>query len=58
MNEKNYPIDTTLNDVVEKKCPILQAMEVIGSKYKLPLCGTYTKKTPRATTNSSGESPA
>ena len=37
MNEKAYPIDETLNDVVEKKCPILHAMDVIGSKYKLPL---------------------
>ena len=37
MNEKNYPIDATLNDVVNKKCPILCAMKVIGSKYKLPL---------------------
>ncbi len=37
MNEKNYPIDATLTDVVEKKCPILHAMDVIGSKYKLPL---------------------
>lgn len=37
MTEKNYPIDATLNDVVEKKCPILHAMSVIGSKWKLPL---------------------
>ena len=37
MDDKIYPIDTTLNDIVEKKCPILHAMEVIGSKYKLPL---------------------
>lgn len=33
----SYPIDTTLNDVANKKCPILCAMEVIGSKYKLPI---------------------
>ena len=37
MNEKNYPIDATLNDVVNKKCPILCAMGVIGSKWKLPI---------------------
>ena len=37
MNEKNYPIDATLSDVVNKKCPILCAMKVIGSKWKLPL---------------------
>ena len=35
--EKNYPIDATLSDVAEKKCPILHAMNVIGSKWKLPL---------------------
>ena len=37
MSEKNYPIDATLSDVVNKKCPILCAMRVIGSKWKLPL---------------------
>lgn len=35
--EKNYPIDTTLSDVINKKCPILCAMDVIGSKWKLPI---------------------
>ena len=35
--EKNYPIDATLSDVVNKKCPILCAMDVIGSKWKLPI---------------------
>ena len=35
--QKNYPIDATLSDVVNKKCPILCAMRVIGSKWKLPL---------------------
>ena len=35
--EKKYPIDATLSDVVNKKCPILCAMDVIGSKWKLPL---------------------
>ena len=35
--EKNYQIDATLSDVVNKKCPILCAMEVIGSKWKLPI---------------------
>ena len=37
MNEKNYPIDATLSDVANKKCPILCTMDVIGSKWKLPL---------------------
>ena len=37
MSEKTYPIDATLSDVVNKKCPILCAMEVIGSKWKLPI---------------------
>ena len=37
MSEKNYPIDTTLSDVANKKCPILCAMNVIGSKWKLPI---------------------
>ena len=37
MSKKNYPIDATLSDVVNKKCPILCAMEVIGSKWKLPI---------------------
>ena len=37
MTEKKYPIDATLSDVANKKCPILCAMDVIGSKWKLPL---------------------
>ena len=37
MDEKIYTIDATLSDVVNKKCPILCAMNVIGSKWKLPL---------------------
>ena len=37
MNEKIYPIDATLSDVVNKKCPILCAMSVIWSKWKLPI---------------------
>lgn len=37
MSKKIYSIDTTMSDVINKKCPILCAMEVIGSKYKLPL---------------------
>ena len=37
MNEKTYPIDATLSDVVNKRCPILCAMDVIGSKWKLPI---------------------
>ncbi|MBR1807488.1 MAG: hypothetical protein IJ774_14015 [Selenomonadaceae bacterium] len=34
---KIYPIDATLSDVVNKKCPILCAMDLIGSKWKLPI---------------------
>ncbi len=36
-NKVSYQIDATLNDVINKKCPILCAMNVIGSKWKLPL---------------------
>jgi len=35
--EKIYSIDATLSDVINKKCPILCAMDVIGSKWKLPI---------------------
>ena len=51
----SYPIDATLSDVVNKKCPILCAMEVIGSKYKLPLIWYLHEKKTRASTNSSVE---
>ena len=38
MSEKiNYPIDETLSDVTENRCPILHAMNVLGSKWKLPI---------------------
>ncbi|MBR1645639.1 MAG: hypothetical protein IJ685_02560 [Selenomonadaceae bacterium] len=37
MSEKIYSIDATLSDVFNKKCPILCAMDVIGSKWKLPI---------------------
>lgn len=33
----NYPIDETLTDVTEKRCPILHAMNILGSKWKLPI---------------------
>lgn len=36
-NKVSYQIDATLSDVINKKCPILCAMNVIGSKWKLPL---------------------
>ena len=36
-NKVSYQIDATLSDVINKKCPILCAMDVIGSKWKLPL---------------------
>ena len=35
--KKIYSIDATLSDVINKKCPILCAMDVIGSKWKLPI---------------------
>ena len=37
MDKINYPIDSTLNDVVNKKCPILHALSIIGQKWKLPI---------------------
>lgn len=38
MNENiSYPIDETLSDVVNKKCPILHVIEIIDSKWKLPI---------------------
>ena len=35
--EVTYPIDTTLQDVTEKKCPVLYALDLIGQKWKLPI---------------------
>ena len=35
MEKINYQIDETLNDVVNKKCPILHVFETIGQKWKL-----------------------
>ena len=32
-----YPIDETLKDVTENRCPILHAMNILGSKWKLPI---------------------
>ena len=32
-----YPIDETLSDVKNNKCPIIYAMKILGSKYKLPI---------------------
>ncbi len=38
MSEKIvYPIDETLSDVVNNRCPILHAMQILGSKWKLPI---------------------
>ena len=36
-NEISYPIDETLSDVVNKKCPILHAFSIVGQKWKLPI---------------------
>ena len=33
----SYPIDGTLSDVVNKKCPILHALGIVGQKWKLPI---------------------
>jgi len=35
--EVTYPIDTTLQDVTEKRCPVLYALNLIGQKWKLPI---------------------
>ena len=36
-NKVSYQIDAALSDVINKKSPILCAMNVIGLKWKLPL---------------------
>lgn len=35
--EISYKIDETMQDVTEKKCPILHALDIIGQKWKLPI---------------------
>ena len=37
MKKISYPIDETLSDVVNKKCPILHVIKIIDSKWKLPI---------------------
>ena len=37
MEKISYPIDETLADVKNKKCPILHAMKIFNSKWKLPI---------------------
>jgi len=32
-----YPIDKSLRDVVESRCPVLFALDIIGQKWKLPI---------------------
>lgn len=32
-----YKIDETMEDVTNKKCPILYALDIIGQKWKLPI---------------------
>ena len=32
-----YPIDETLQDVAESRCPVLYALDIIGQKWKLPI---------------------
>ena len=33
----DYPIDVTMQDVVDKRCPVLYALSIIGQKWKLPI---------------------
>ncbi len=35
--EVDYPIDETMSDVAEDRCPILHALDVVGQKWKLPI---------------------
>lgn len=35
--EITYKIDESMQDVTEKKCPILYALDIIGQKWKLPI---------------------
>lgn len=32
-----YPIDQTLTDVTEHRCPVLYALDLVGQKWKLPI---------------------
>lgn len=32
-----YPIDKTMTDVAEDRCPILYALDIVGQKWKLPI---------------------
>ena len=41
-----YPIDETFQDVVEKKCPILNFIEIINSKWKFPIIWYLHEKNP------------
>jgi len=36
-NKVDYPIDETLQDVTEDRCPILYALDIVGQKWKLPI---------------------
>lgn len=44
VNHITYPIDETLQDVTEKRCPVLYALELIGQKWKLPILWYLHKK--------------
>lgn len=35
--EVEYPIDETMQDVQENRCPVLYALKIIGQKWKLPI---------------------
>jgi len=36
-NKLQYPIDSTMADVTDERCPILHALDIIGQKWKLPI---------------------
>ena len=36
-NKITYDIDISMSDVLENRCPILHALDVIGQKWKLPI---------------------
>lgn len=47
-NEVSYPIDSSLKNISNGKCPILHALSIIGQKWKLPILWyLHEKKTTR-----------
>ena len=37
MSDIGYPIDESMQDVADNRCPILHALDVVGQKWKLPI---------------------